>query len=132
MLLDRLRSKGVDVRAEGDRLNLRPASALSPEELAQAKELKPELMRLVASSASAHCLQLALRRWFELTVAEVDGVRPDLQEMKALYQEIVRLTDDAGVLLAEAVTLEAARRFRSGTGRCGWCGLLGHGEDCRP
>ncbi len=62
-LLERFRSKGVEVRANGDHLNLRPASALSPEELAQAKALKPELLRLLAPPemrplVDAHCEEL--------------------------------------------------------------------------
>jgi hypothetical protein len=126
-LLERLRSKGVAASVEGPNLILRPASVLSPEELKQAKLLKPEIMRLLA----AHFLRRALWQWFELTVAEVDGVRPTLPEVETLHQEIVRLTDDTGVLSAEALTLEVARRFRSETGRCGWCGQSGHAEDCR-
>jgi tubulysin polyketide synthase-like protein len=133
-LLDHLRAKGVAVAVKGDMLSLKPASVLSREDREQARALKPDLMRLLAPAAAprptpAFYLAAALRRWFELTVSEVDGVRPDLPEVEALYQEIVRLTDDTGALSAEALTLEAARLFRSETGRCAWCGLLGHAED---
>jgi hypothetical protein len=133
-LLERFQVKGIAASVEGSHLILRPASALSPEELEQARLLKAEIMRLLTPSAAppptpAHYLRLALRRWFELTVAEEDGVCPDLRVVEALYQEIVRRTDDTGVLYAEALTLEGARRFRSETGRCGWCGRLEH-ENC--
>jgi hypothetical protein len=135
MLLEQLRSKGVEVRADGDRLNLRPASALSPEELAQAKALKPDIMRLLAPSplpTPAHHLRVAIKQWFSMTVVEADGRRSDPAAVETLYQQIVKLIDEIGPAFAATLIHEEARRFRWETGRCGWCGLLEHAEDCRP
>ena len=71
-------------------------------------------------------LRQAYRRWFELTVAEADGQRIPPAEAQALYQEIIRLTDEAGPLWAEAVYADEFQRFRRETARCGLCGRLGH------
>jgi hypothetical protein len=42
-----------------------------------------------------------------------------------LHQQIVKLTDEAGVLWADALFAEELRRFRWETARCGLCGGLG-------
>jgi hypothetical protein len=133
VLLQRLRDKGVEVRADGDRLRLSPASALLPEELEQAKVLKPDLIRLLvprAAPSPAHPLRLAIRRWFALTVVEMDGRRPSPSEVEALRQEIFKLEDETGPAYAEVLIREEARRFRWETARCGWCGNLGHDGGC--
>jgi hypothetical protein len=79
----------------------------------------------------AHCLRVAIRRWFALTVAEVNGQRPSPREVEVLRQEIFKLEDETGPAYAEALILEEARRFRLETARCGWCGNLGHDGGCR-
>jgi hypothetical protein len=132
-LLQRLREKGVEVRADGDHLRLSPASVLLPEELEQAKVLKPDLIRLLAPRAAptrAHPLRLAIWRWFDLTLAEADGQRPNPRTAEALRQEIFKLEDETGPAHARALIREEARRFRWETARCGWCGNLGHDGGC--
>jgi len=127
VLLQRLRDKGVEVRADGNHLLLRPASVLLPEELEQAKALKSHLICLLtprSDSTPADHLRLAIRRWFALTVAEMDGKRPRPEELEALRQELLKLEDDTGPAYAEALIREEARRFRWETARCGWCGIL--------
>jgi hypothetical protein len=74
-------------------------------------------------------LRQAYRRWFELTVAEADGQRISPAEAEALHQQILKLTDDAGPLWADAVFADELRRFRWETARCGLCGGLGHDRD---
>jgi hypothetical protein len=74
----------------------------------------------------AYHLRLAYRRWFELTVAEVDGRRVDAAEAQVLHQRIVKLTDETGVLFSDAIYADELRRFRWETARCGACGGLGH------
>lgn len=59
--LARLQAKGVSVRAEGDRLRLRPASALTADELEAARALKPALLRLLARAPSPDDPGLARR-----------------------------------------------------------------------
>jgi hypothetical protein len=76
--------------------------------------------------APTAALRAAYRRWFELTVAEADGQRITPAEARALQQEIMRLTDDAGPFRADAVFADELRRFRLATARCGVCGGLGH------
>jgi hypothetical protein len=77
-----------------------------------------------------HCLRVALRRWFRLTVAEVDGRRPGAEEVESLRQEILKLEDETGPAYAGPVLREEARRFQRETARCGWCGNLGHDGGC--
>src|ERR1700736_4320020 len=74
-------------------------------------------------------LRAAYRRWFTLTVAEADGQRITPVEAETLHQQILRLTDDAGPLWADAVFADELRRFRWETARCGLCGGLGHDRD---
>ena len=45
--LANLRERGIRVRAVGDNLRLAPAAALTPEVLAEARRLKPALLRLL-------------------------------------------------------------------------------------
>jgi hypothetical protein len=97
-----------------------PPGALSPPPAA------PPVASHAPQEAPTAALRAAYRRWFTLTVAEADGVPIDRLEPSALHQEIVRLTDDAGPLWADAVYADELRRFRWDTGRCGLCGGLGH------
>jgi hypothetical protein len=82
------------------------------------------------SPTPVHCLRVAIRRWFALTVSAVDGERPNPKEVDALQQEILRRTDETGPAYAEALIREEGRRFRWETARCGWCGNLGHDGGC--
>jgi hypothetical protein len=132
-LVQALRARGVTLEPAGDRLRVRPASALSAEELEALRQVKPEVLRLLAASPTptpAHYLRLAIRRRFALMVVEVDGQRPSPQEVEALQQEILKLVDETGAAYAEALIREEARRFQWGTARCGWCGHLGHAGGC--
>lgn len=67
-------------------------------------------------------LRQAYRQWFTLTVGEANGRRVSPAEAQALYQQIVRLTDDIGPVFADAILADEARRFRAATHRCGLCG----------
>jgi len=51
-LLVELDRRGVTARVVGDRLRLRPADALDDVLLAEARRLKPELLRLLASTVT--------------------------------------------------------------------------------
>jgi cytochrome P450 len=74
-------------------------------------------------------LRQAYRRWFSLTIAEADGRRVAPAEAQALYQQIVRLTDDAGPLFSDAILADEARLFRAATNRCGLCGGPPHAQE---
>ena len=63
---------------------------------------------------------------FALVVAEADGAVVDPPTAQSLHQQIIRLTDDAGPLWADALFADELRRFRWETARCGLCGGLGH------
>lgn len=52
-ILDRLRALGVTARADGETLRLRPASAVPPDLLAEAKARKVELLALIRSTQPA-------------------------------------------------------------------------------
>jgi hypothetical protein len=132
-LVQALRARGVTLEPEGDRLRVRPASALSAEELETLRQVKPEVLRLLEAQSTptpVHRLRAVLRRQFDLRVAEVNGEEPGDEEMEALRQETLKLADEIGPTFAEAVIREEARRFRWETARCGRCGTLGHDGDC--
>jgi hypothetical protein len=74
-------------------------------------------------------LRSAYRQWFRLTVEEADGRPIDRAAARALHQQIVRLTDEAGSLWADALFADELRRFRADTARCGLCGGLGHAQE---
>jgi hypothetical protein len=98
-----------------------PANSVRQDETNElTKEVRPD---------PALALRAAYRRWFTLTVAEADGQRITPVEAETLHQQILRLTDDAGPLWADAVFADELRRFRWETARCGLCGGLGHDRD---
>src|SRR5260370_34456301 len=128
-LVAALRARGVTLEPEGDGLRIRPASALSAAELEALRQVKPEVLRLLAAQPTpspAHHLRVTIRRWFTLAVAEVDGQRPSPREVEALRQEIFKLEDETGPAYAEPLILEEAQRFRWETARCGWGGNPAH------
>lgn len=98
----------------------RPSVELPPNEFDELTK-KPSRARDVTA-----LLRTAFRRTFALVVDEADARRVDRAEAHTLSQQIVRLTDEAGPLWADAIFADELRRFRSDTGRCGLCGGLGH------
>jgi TubC N-terminal docking domain len=130
-LLERLRELGATVQARGDRLRITAPHDLPPDLRAELVAAKPAVLAVLRATATpavapTAALRAAYRRWFTPTVAEADGASIDPLEAQALHQQIVRLTDDAGLAWADAVYADALRRFRWDTGRCGLCGGLGH------
>ena len=107
---------------------VQPAGAIPPDEFNEftKKPPSPSLPNITAALRAAH------RRCFTLVVAEADGARLDPREAQRVHQEILRLTDDAGPLWADAVFADELRRFRWETARCGLCGGLGHPHEDRP
>jgi hypothetical protein len=125
-LVERVRALGIAIRADGDTLVLAPSGVVPPDLRAELVAAKPAVLAVLRAAASpTAALRAAYRRWFALTVAEADGARVEPAEAQALHQQILRLTDDAGPLWADAVYADTLRRFRSDTGRCGLCGGLG-------
>lgn len=130
-LVARVRALGIAIRADGDALVLAPRGVVPPKLRAALVASKPAVLAVLRAAsapppAPTAALRAAYRRWFTLTVAEADGTPIDRLEAQALHQQIVRLTDDAGPLWADAVFADELRRFRWDTARCGVCGGLGH------
>ena len=130
-LVGRVRALGITIRADGDTLVLAPSGVVPPDLRAELVAAKPAVLAVLRATsappvAPTAALRAAYRRWFTLTVAEADGAPIDRLEPSVLHQQIVRLTDDAGPLWADAVYADELRRFRWDTGRCGLCGGLGH------
>jgi hypothetical protein len=98
------------------------ANAVPPDELNELTK-KPGVPECIDVTAA---LRAAYRRWFVLVVAEADGRAITAAEAQVLHQQIVRLTDEAGLTWADAVYADELRRFRWDTARCGACGGLGH------
>jgi tubulysin polyketide synthase-like protein len=130
-LVARVRALGITIRADGGTLVLAPRGVVPPGLRAELVAAKPAVLAVLRAAsappaAPTAALRAAYRRWFILTVAEAAGVPIDRLEAQALHQQIVRLTDEAGVLWADAVYADELRRFRWDTARCGACGGLGH------
>jgi len=83
-------------------------------------------LRLKLPESPTVALRRAYREWFALTVRDADGCPITSATAHALHQQIIRLTDDAGPLWADALFTDTLRAFRRDTGRCGLCGGLGH------
>jgi tubulysin polyketide synthase-like protein len=131
ILVERVRALGIAIRADGDTLVLAPRGVVPPDLRAELVAAKPAVLAVLRATsappvAPTAALRTAYRRWFALTVAEADGTPVDPAEAEALHQRIVKLTDEAGPLWADAVYADELRRFRWETGRCGLCGGLGH------
>jgi hypothetical protein len=101
---------------------VRPAGAVPPDEFNELTKKPPHPNHVDVTAK----LRAAFRRCFTLVVAEADGERIDPRDAQAVHQEILRLTDDAGPVWADAVFADDLRRFRWETARCGLCGGLGH------
>jgi tubulysin polyketide synthase-like protein len=125
-LVERVRALGIAIRADGDTLVLAPSGVVPPDLRAELVAAKPAVLAVLRATAPTVALRAAYRRCFILVVAEADGERLDPRAAQRVHQEIIRLTDDAGPLWADAVFAEELRRFRWETARCGLCGGLGH------
>jgi hypothetical protein len=140
-LLGQLRTLKATVSVQGDKLCIEAPQALPDHVVAALRTAKPDLLAMLRtppspidlkpfpapSTSPALALRETYRQWFSLTVAETDGHRGvSPAEAQALYQRIVRLTDDTGPLFADAIYADEARRFRIATNRCGLCGGLPH------
>lgn len=101
---------------------VRPVDTVPPDEFNELTKKPPS----PSHGNITATLRAAFRRCFTLVVAEADGERLDPRDAQAVHQEIIRLTDDAGPLWADAVFADELRRFRWETARCGLCGGLGH------
>ena len=128
-LVERVRALGIAIRADGDTLVLAPGGAMPPDLRAQLVAAKPAVLAVLRAPAPTIALRAAYRRCFILVVAEADGERIDPRDAQAVHQQILRLTDDAGPLWADALFADELRRFRWETARCGLCGGLGHPQE---
>ena len=129
VLLDRVRALGASACVYGDRLRITAPHALPSDLVDALRAHKADVLALLTSAsqlAPTAALRAAYRRCFTLVVAEADGERIDPRDAPAVHQHIIRLTDDAGPLWADAVFADELRRFRWETARCGLCGGLGH------
>jgi len=82
LLLNRLRQKGIIVTADGSTLRIRPASALSQEELDAARLHKAELLDLLQPAPAAIPLDA-------VTVREFLGPAPHPDALAAVRQEVI-------------------------------------------
>src|SRR5215813_6865757 len=138
-ILGRLSELGCRVTAQGGTLRLEVVAMLPADLLEAARAHKPDLLKLLeerqclraepfgtARESPLGTLRAAYQRTFMLTVAEADGVAVPPGAGEALYQEILRLTDEVGPVVAETLMREAQQAFEQRTGRCGFCGGRDH------
>ena len=138
-ILCRLSRLGCRVTVQGGTIRLEVLAKLPADLLEVARAHKPDLLKLLAErhrhpakavgterGNQLGALRLAYKRTFMLTVAEADGVAVPPGAGEALYQEILRLTDEVGAVAAETLMREAQQAFEQRTGRCGFCGGRDH------
>lgn len=82
-LVQALRARGVNLEPEGDRLRIRPASALSAEELEALRHVKPEVLRLLHAEHA-----LCVPPPDPETLREVLGPGPTPRDLEALHHEL--------------------------------------------
>lgn len=115
VLLDTLCARGVTVEPRGDRLRIRPASALIPEELQALQQYKTEVRLILDYRASL------LEFW------RLNAAGPEVTQAVAVaaYNEVVRLIDEVGEPTASTLRHQWEREWHQKTGRCPRCGELG-------
>jgi TubC N-terminal docking domain len=118
-LLARLRDRGITVLADGDRLRLRPGTALTPDDIEAIAAEKAELLRLVrAMSSPAQARGVPLD---PITLHEVLGPRPAPKAVSAVRQEI--LTAIATIEVGIATGALSPRQLVRGRSLADWLSL---------
>jgi hypothetical protein len=87
-LVETLRARGVVVRAVGDRLRLRPASAVSADEVEALKRHKPEILRLLTPAAATVSVPILPSLDADI-VRDVLGPDPDPHTVACIAWEVL-------------------------------------------
>lgn len=135
-LVATLRARGVILEPHGNRLRVRPATAVMPEEVEALRRLKPDVLRLLTGDArptpASRLVQVrlayreALRRVWTLAA---QGEHADPAACLAALDELARRLDDVGEPAATELRRRWAREWHRETGRCPTCGEPGPYHD---
>jgi hypothetical protein len=145
-LVGTLRARGVSLEPHGDRLRIRPASAVRPEEVEALRRNKAAVIALLRSAPTsvsetataptrdliADYREVLGRLWLLNIPGESRPPRAhqtDVDDARRLLAEQARLCDELGPALASAVARQAARGWVTAMGRCPWCGESGPFHD---
>lgn len=112
-LLDSLVKQGVELRAEGDKLLLRPSERVAEEVKAKLRKHKVEVLTLLIESET---LAEAYRRYWSLSED-----REPLGAFQAANREIVRLETQAEPHTAWRTLRATATAWHTKTGVCPFC-----------
>jgi hypothetical protein len=137
LLVETLQARGVVLWAVGDRLRVRPATAVTPEELEALRRHKAEIMKLLAPAPDVPTppdlallwearYRALLRHAFRLVS---EGGSADPVGCARTLDEVAVLTDELGPDRAQHVRREEARQWWQETARCPWCGEAGRYHD---
>ena len=137
-LVETLRARGVTLQPDGDRLRVRPAEALTPDELDTLRRHKGEVLRLLSAPPDARAsargapvsgradheteYRAVLARAFALIAA---GPAADAQECRRVLDDEARLVDEVGVARADEIRARVARQWYAERGVCPYCGERG-------
>jgi hypothetical protein len=141
-LIEMLRARGVTLEPHGDRLRVRPASAVRPGEVETLRRHKAAVLALLHSAPTlasrtapaaarnqiAEYREILTRLWL-LNIP--DESRPpharqtDVDDARRLLADQARLYDELRPVFASAVARQAARAWARAMGRCPWCGAPG-------
>ena len=114
-LLHEVEARGVQVRVEGEHLNLNPKSKLDPELIDQLRQHKPELLRLVSEKRATNVLPIATltREDLKYPIAYVEQQIPTLpSKYRQRVEYWAELILSAGYSQEEALRAAFQRTIR--------------------
>jgi hypothetical protein len=91
VLVETLRARGIHLRAVGDRIRYRPASALTPEDLETLRQQKAEVLKLLLSTTPPPSQPVVAALHLDgAIVREVLGQKPDPHDLAILKLDVMQ------------------------------------------
>lgn len=125
VLVESLRARGVHLRAEGDKIRFRPASALTSEDLAALRSLKAEVMSLLVVQPTNERITAYRAALWEFWRINAAGAAVPRTTAMATYNMVIKLMDEVGEPTASTLRHRWEREWHQETGRCPRCGERG-------
>jgi hypothetical protein len=120
-LLKRLRARGVIVHADGNRLRLRPANAVTDDEVEALRRLKPEILRMLRLTLPTEAAAAALPNLDADAVREVLGPCPDAHAAACIAWDVLDAVREIQVGIRDGVL--PRRRLIEGRPLADWLPL---------
>src|SRR5262245_57728163 len=118
LLVETLRSRGIQLRVVGDRLRYRPASALTTDDLEALRQHKAEVLVLLSASP----LLPILGPLDPVTIREVLGPHPDQHDLGIVRLDVLKAVRKLEIEIARGV-IKAGVRVVRGRPLADWLSL---------